>query len=128
MDISTEENKLEIEMHKIISGLKVPFYSQEPIPGLGKGYVADFLIMHAIVVETDGPQHGKTRQSIKDEHRDEAMKQLGLRILRFTTEQVYDEPEMCAAKIQAEIRKLPAEIVREAYLPAGHHYDSLNVE
>lgn len=121
--VPTEYTKPELKAHRIISGLKVPFTSQDPIrmPD-GKVYVADFLIMHAIVVEIDGVhwhEHGK--QPMKDERRDEAMKKLGLRILRFTDVDIDEHPSECAEKIQSEIERLPIEVRNAAFAPAGAH-------
>ena len=118
--IPTAYTKPELKMHRLISALKVPFTSQEPIrmPD-GKVYVADFLIMRAIVVEIDGIFHERGRQPMKDERRDEAMKKLGLRIIRITTEELDEHPSGCAEKIRAEIERLPIEVKVAAQRPAG---------
>ena len=81
MTTPTEYTKSELRMFPIIISLKVPFTSQEPILAEGKGYKADFLVMRAIVVEVDGTSHERGIRPIKDEHRDEAMRKLGCRII-----------------------------------------------
>lgn len=120
--VPTEYTQPELKMHRIISGLKVPFLSQEPIHVSGKDvpYVADFLIMRAIIIEVDGIWHLRGKQPMKDERRDEAMKKLRLRILRFDTETIDENPSVCAEKIRAEIERLPLEVKVAAQRPAGH--------
>jgi very-short-patch-repair endonuclease len=109
-------------MHQIISSLKVPFVSQEPIPTIDRTYVADFLIMRKLIIEVDGPHHLRGRQPFKDERRDEAMKKMNFRVLRFTADEAENIPKTCAKRILAEIEKLPAEVKAEAYLPAGSYW------
>ncbi len=121
MPDTSEYTKGELRMFPIIVGLKVPFGSQEPIFVEGKTFKVDFLIMHAIVVEVDGTSHSKTSREIKDEHRDEAMKKMGLRILRFTDEETFLS-KMSATRILAEIEKLPLAVRVEAYMPAGSYW------
>lgn len=116
-------------MHMIISRLKVPFVSQEPIRipnGTPSMYKADFLIMRALDVEVDGEVHEEGKNPIKDEHRDEVLKKLGLRVRRFTTEQVDDEPEACAKGILIEIEQLPVEVRVAAFQPAGTYWNMPN--
>ncbi len=119
--IPTEYTKPELKMHRIISSLKVPFVSQEPIrvPDRGVPYIADFLIMRRLIVEVDGVFHERGKQPMKDDHRDEAMKNLGLRILRFTTTELDENADGCLRKIQAEIEQLPIEVRNAALVPAG---------
>jgi very-short-patch-repair endonuclease len=76
--------------------------------------------MRKLVIEVDGERwhlHGK--QPMKDEHRDEAMKKLGLKIIRITTEELDEDTDGCLKKIQAEIERLPIEVKNAALLPAG---------
>ena len=119
--IPTEYTKPELKMHRIISGLKVSFLSQEPIhvPDRNVPYVADFLIMRSIIIEVDGIFHERGKQPMKDERRDELMKQHGYRILRFTDVEVDENPSGCAEKIRAEIERLPLEVKVAAQRPAG---------
>ena len=119
--IPTAYSKPELKMHQLISSLKVSFLSQEPIRVLDRDvpYVADFLIMKAIIIEVDGVWHERGKQPMKDEHRDEAMKKLGLRILRFEDTDIAEHPSECTEKIWEEINKLPIEVRVAAFAPAG---------
>ncbi len=63
-------------------------------------YIADFYCHSArLVVEIDGSGHVKNRQKAYDHERDEYMKSLGLRVLRFTNTEVFNEIERVVEKI-----------------------------
>ena len=124
MDTTTGYNEHEVQMLEIINsikfhGLPIPVRGQEPIRTSWKTVHSDFLVMRRIVIECDGEVHNKGKQPMKDERRDEELRKLGYVILRFTNEEIETMPKACAAKILAEIMKLPVEVVNEAYLPAG---------
>lgn len=77
--------------------------------------------MRAIVVEVDGESHEKGKQPMKDEHRDEIMKKMGLRVIRFTNEDTFNA-DKCAERMREEIEKLPLEVRVEALKPAGTYW------
>ena len=57
------------------------FYRQKPIGD----YIVDFFCPRAkLVIEVDGSQHSSDEMTEYDRIRDEYMKSLGLRVLRFT--------------------------------------------
>ena len=54
-------------------------------------YIVDFYIHSArIVIEVDGIQHGARENLIADRTRDETLKTLGIKVLRYTNEVVND--------------------------------------
>jgi very-short-patch-repair endonuclease len=61
------------------------FFRQKPIGG----YIADFFCMKAkLVIEIDGGQHFSEDTADYDRTRDERLKNLGLKVLRFTNTDV----------------------------------------
>ncbi|MDA1129355.1 MAG: endonuclease domain-containing protein [Chloroflexi bacterium] len=63
----------------------VQFYRQKPIGN----YIVDFYAPAGrLVVEVDGLQHQDPTLAQNDAHRDESLKSQGLRVLRFTNQQV----------------------------------------
>jgi very-short-patch-repair endonuclease len=66
------------------------FFRQKPIGG----YIADFFCMKAkIVIEIDGGQHFLDDVVEYDKSRDERLKSLGLKVLRFTNSEVKENIE-----------------------------------
>ena len=103
--------------------MNVPFLTEEPIPLFPEKalYKADFLIMRRLDLEIDGDSHGTVHRAITDDRRDEVLKQLGYPTLRLTDEDTF-HAETCAARILAEIEKLPVEVRMEALKPAGTYW------
>jgi very-short-patch-repair endonuclease len=76
--------------------LGVQFYRQKPIGN----YIADFYAPAArLVVEVDGSQHFEHPQAEHDKHRTAYLKELGLRVLRYTDRQVLLELDSVAEEI-----------------------------
>ena len=76
--------------------LGVQFYRQKPIGN----YIADFYAPAArLVVEVDGSQHFEPPQAAHDRRRTAHLKELGLRVLRYTDRQVLLELDSVAEEI-----------------------------
>jgi very-short-patch-repair endonuclease len=76
--------------------LGVQFYRQKPIGN----YIVDFYAPAAqLVVEVDGSQHFDLAQAEHDRHRTAYLKELGLRVLRYTDRQVLLELDSVAEEI-----------------------------
>ena len=76
--------------------LRLKFRRQVPI---GR-YIADFYChRYKLVVELDGPVHEDRRQVAHDENRDIYLRTLGLTIVRFTNQQVFEDPGAVLKKI-----------------------------
>lgn len=89
----------EIEMWKHLreSQLGLKFRRQHPLAH----YIADFYCHQAkLVVEIDGSIHKLQHIKEYDEGRTYVMEQLGIRVLRFTNEEVFSEIEIVLEKIK----------------------------
>ena len=76
----------------------VKFRRQHPI---GK-YIADFYC-HSIklIIELDGKYHHTRKQLELDKHRDNAMEELGIQILRFSDDDVLNDIDSVVTKIKS---------------------------
>lgn len=80
--------------------LGVQFYRQKPI----LNFIVDFYCLSAnLVIECDGSQHYTNEGLEADRVRDEALAQLGLRVLRFDNGQVLREIDAVVQVIFDEI-------------------------
>lgn len=84
-DLTDSERKLWSRLRrKQILG--VPFYRQKPI---GE-YIVDFYAPKAkLVVEVDGSQHLEDEQMQRDKRRDEYLREQGLEVLRFYSNDIF---------------------------------------
>lgn len=72
------------------------FYRQKPI----KNFIVDFYCPKAnLVIELDGGQHYNDAMKIKDEQRDKILKSMGLKVLRFSDREVFENKEEVMEKI-----------------------------
>src|SRR4030042_7014497 len=63
-----------------------PFYRQKIIVK----YIVDFYCPKAnLVIELDGGQHYSEPDKVKDETRDDVLKKMGIRVLRFSDREVF---------------------------------------
>ena len=70
--------------------LGIQFYRQKPIGN----YIVDFFAPKVkLVLEIDGSQHMQGDQLQKDKNRDDYLKGLGLKILRFNSNEVLKETD-----------------------------------
>jgi len=97
--------------NKRLAGLK--FNRQHPllvvIEGRETFVVADFYCHKlGLVVEVDGPIHDT--QKANDKIREAAIERIGLRVIRFTNDQVYDELPLVLEAIKNEKTNCPLSI------------------
>jgi putative AbiEi antitoxin of type IV toxin-antitoxin system/uncharacterized protein DUF559 len=79
----------------------------EPLVNVGfEGFERDFRWPDSqLVVEVDGPAHGRPRDRLDDARRDQALREAGYTVLRFTDEDVYQRPrEVLAALTDSPCR------------------------
>ena len=70
-------------------------------------FIVDFVCMEdQLVIEVDGAYHENRQQDIEDKLRENILKEYGYHILRFTNEQVTNEPDNVIEKIKAHITAL----------------------
>lgn len=82
--------------------LGVTFYSQRVL----LGYIADFWCPKAkLVVETDGKQHLRPKAVEYDQKRDAAMADVGIKTMRFSATEVFNNLPAVVAMIRAEVEK-----------------------
>jgi very-short-patch-repair endonuclease len=78
----------------------VQFYRQKPL----LCFIVDFYCPAAgLVIELDGSQHYEPEHRAKDEAKDEALGELGLRVLRFPNGRVLRDIDGVVAQIRREI-------------------------
>jgi very-short-patch-repair endonuclease len=76
------------------------FYRQKPIGD----YIVDFFCPRAkLVIEVDGSQHASYETTEYDKIRDEYMRSLGLKVLRFINTEVLTNIEGVVERIEKEI-------------------------
>ena len=80
------------------------FYRQKPIGD----YIVDFFCPRAnLVIEVDGGQHFSDETTDYDKIRDEYMRSLGLRVLRFTNTEVLTNIEGVVESILESMEQIP---------------------
>jgi very-short-patch-repair endonuclease len=73
----------------------VQFYRQKPI----SNYIVDFYCPKAsLVIELDGGQHYDGDKKVKDRQRDGLMEDMGLKILRFSDREIFENIEAVLEK------------------------------
>jgi len=81
--------------------LGLQFYRQKPIDD----YIVDFYSPKAkLIIEIDGSQHLGSHHAEKDRYRDERLRRLGLKVIRFNSRQVLEETEAVLEVIYQFIR------------------------
>jgi very-short-patch-repair endonuclease len=82
--------------------LGLQFYRQKPIDD----YIVDFYSPKAkLIIEIDGSQHLDGPHAEKDTLRDERLRRLGLKVLRFNSRQVLEETEAVLEAIYKLVSK-----------------------
>jgi very-short-patch-repair endonuclease len=82
--------------------LNVRFKRQHPL----LYFIADFYCHKAkLIIEVDGGYHNVPEQYLYDQNRDSELKELGLKVIRFTNEQVLNHIEITLEIIEREIKQ-----------------------
>ncbi|MBQ9672114.1 MAG: DUF559 domain-containing protein [Prevotella sp.] len=64
-------------------------------------YIVDFVSRHGgVIIEVDGGYHSEPRQQEDDALREQDLERMGFHILRFTNEEVLNEPKEVINKIE----------------------------
>ena len=72
-------------------------------------YIADFICLsHHLIVEIDGNYHQLPEQQSSDEERTKRLEELGMKIIRFTNDEIIGNIEMVINKIKEELALLPS--------------------
>ena len=93
----------------------IQFYRQKPVGN----YIVDFFAPRAkLVIELDGSQHMLDNHLHRDKSRDEYLAGLGLKVLRFNSNEVLKATDAVVEDIyQTMIEKLKSEISPNPSLP-----------
>ena len=71
-------------------------------------YIADFICLsHHLIIEIDGNYHQLPEQQSSDEERTKRLEELGMKIIRFTNDEIIGNIEMVINKIKEQIAPLP---------------------
>ncbi len=71
-------------------------------------YIADFICLsHHLIIEIDGNYHQLPEQQSSDAERTKRLEELGMKIIRFTNDDIIGNIEMVINKIKEEIAPLP---------------------
>ena len=82
--------------------LRIKFRRQVPIGT----FIVDFYChRERLVVELDGPIHREPLQAAHDENRDFYLRSIGLTVLRFTNDRIFQEPQAVLAEIHDTINR-----------------------
>ncbi|HEV2851231.1 MAG TPA: DUF559 domain-containing protein [Thermoanaerobaculia bacterium] len=82
--------------------LRIKFRRQVPIGS----FIVDFYChRERLVVELDGPIHQEPLQAAHDENRDFYLRSIGLTVLRFTNDRIFQEPQAVLAEIHETINR-----------------------
>lgn len=82
--------------------LNVRFKHQHPV----LYFIADFYCHKAkLIIEVDGGYHNVPEQYLYDQNRDSELKELGLKVIRFTNEQVLNHIKITLEIIEQEIKQ-----------------------
>jgi len=80
-----------------------PFRRQHPI----EFYIADFYCHNLrLVIEVDGEIHTEKEIRSHDESRDGELERFGIKVLRFTNNQILHDSDLVVEKINATIKEL----------------------
>lgn len=83
----------EMEFSRYLMSMGVVFEEQVPIFRGGNencGYIADFLLPNATIVEIDGGYHKSGQQRKKDRARTKWLRKHGFKVVRYTNQQVFE--------------------------------------
>jgi len=77
--------------------LRLKFRRQVPI---GRFIVDFYCHRQKLVIELDGPVHEEPSQIVHDEERDLYLRSIGMTILRFSNQRIFEEPQAVLREIQ----------------------------
>ena len=106
IELRKNMTRQELKLWEYLSASKINkfrFKSQHPI-GI---YIADFYCHRAkLVIEIDGGYHKQDDQTKYDRYRDDTMTEWGIKIIRFTNEDVENEIEKVLEKINLQLSEI----------------------
>ncbi len=74
--------------YDFLKNLPQTVYRQKVI----NNYIVDFCVLsHRLVIEIDGSQHYEDEHRLKDKQRDENLKSMGFKVLRYTNREINND-------------------------------------
>lgn len=74
------------------------------------GYIADFINLEKnLIIEIDGNVHLTPEQKVKDKFRTNILTQFGFKIIRFSNDEVFENPYKVATQIKEYLDALPSQ-------------------
>jgi very-short-patch-repair endonuclease len=89
----------EVAVIKEMQARGLTFFTQREIIVEGRRFVVDIFVPPSIVVEIDGPHHLRSIRASRDEVKDEALKKLGLKVLRFDHSLAKSQPSRVVEEV-----------------------------
>jgi len=93
----------EMAVIKELQARGIRFFTQQEISINGKKFIIDIFVPPNIAVEIDGPHHMKSIRALRDEVKDEALKNMGLKVLRFQDSLARSKPSKIVNEILREL-------------------------
>ena len=106
----------ELRVYRALKRLQASFPEDDtiaiaPLPGVrlraGSTWTPDVLIMgrgRALVIETDGPHHGRQHRYVDDRNRDLQWQRCGVQVVRMAVEDLQDDDAL-ATRLREEVRR-----------------------
>lgn len=105
----TKQTKQERALEKELAKLGVRYRCQHPF--LSVRAIVDFLLPdYNLVIEVDDPGHLRKKNIKKDRERTERLTGLGLRVIRYTNEEVDTQLSRVVESIKGEVFSKPLDI------------------
>lgn len=82
----------EIAVIKELQRRGIRFFTQREFVVNERRFIVDIFVPPNVVVEIDGPHHLSSIKSSRDEIKDEALRSLGLKVLRFQASTARSQP------------------------------------
>ncbi len=94
----------EIAVIKELQARGIRFFTQQEVSINGKKFIIDIFVPPNIAVEIDGPHHMKDIRVSRDEIKDEALRSMGLKVLRFQDAIAKSKPFKVVEEILKELK------------------------
>ncbi|MDH5816298.1 MAG: DUF559 domain-containing protein [Candidatus Nezhaarchaeota archaeon] len=96
----------EVAVIKELQARGVRFFTQREFVVGEKRFIIDIFVPPNIVVEIDGPHHLSSIRSSRDEVKDETLKSLGLKVLRFQDFIAKSQPSKVVDEILRNLKEV----------------------
>lgn len=95
----------EVAVIKELQCRGIRFFTQQEIVVDGKKFIVDILIPPNVIVEIDGLHHLSSVRASRDEVKDETLRSLGFKVLRFQDSIARSQPSEVVSEILKNIRE-----------------------